>query len=92
MCVADTTRAQLPTSQGTLVISTVQRVLQLAHLQGRAQANGVYGVGVPGHEGNALIVIAMGAQQRQNLIVCICQDDISLQASAVTSVLQGHNS
>ena len=75
-------RSEVPASERLLVIRAVQSVLQLAHVQGRAQADGVDGVGVARHEGDPLVVIAVRAQERENLVVGVCQNDIPLQGTA----------
>ncbi len=72
----------MPASERLLVIRAVQSAVQLAHVQGRAQADGVYGVGVARHEGDALVVVAVRAQEREDLVVGVCQNDISLQGTA----------
>ncbi len=67
------------TAQGLLVVGGRQRGVQLGALQGRAQADGVDGVGVARHEREALGVVAVRAQQRQDLVVGVRQDHVALR-------------
>jgi hypothetical protein len=55
--------------------------LQLLRREQLPEAHCLHGVGVAGHDGQALLIVAVGAQQREHLIAFVCQDDVALQAA-----------
>lgn len=75
------------TSQRLLVVGSRQRGGQLGLGEGSAQVDGVHRVGVARHDGQTLVVVAVGAQQRQDHVVRVRQNHIALQQRSAPGIL-----
>ena len=67
------------TSQRLLLICAAQGSLQLLLGHCLPLTDGVDGVGVARHDGKPFGVVPVAAQEGENLVACIRQDDVPLQ-------------